>query len=160
MSRYRSSSEYGEAPSDSEIGVSFEDLDAEQVDALDALVRRILESPTCVPLDDLPANASDADIARVVTRVPLPRRIALAARGNLRERELTRHGERILAGGDMYEQHKAFMDWASRYDSAGPEMRSLETHRRWARQLQCQVLELKGPEPVEAWLGDVLAALD
>ena len=79
---------------------------------------------------------------------------------NLRERELTRHGERILAGGDMYEQHKAFMDWASRYDSAGLEMRSLETHRRWARQLRCPVLELRGPSPVEAWLGEVLAALD
>lgn len=76
----------------------------------------------------------------------------------LRDREMTRHGDRIRKGGDMYELHNEFLDWAQRYDTAGYEIRSLETHRRWAQMLRCPVLELKGPAPVEAWVGEVLAA--
>jgi adenylate kinase family enzyme len=31
----------------------------------------------------------------------------------LRQREIERYGERIMPGGDMYEQSQAFLDWAA-----------------------------------------------
>lgn len=123
-------------------------------------------------IDDMGANGSsrqwilggsicgwgDALIPRfeLAVFVYLPANIRMQ---RIREREATRHGERILEGGDMHEQHLEFMDWARRYDTAGYEIRSLETHRRWAQMLRCPVLELQGPAPVEAWVGEILAAV-
>ena len=40
----------------------------------------------------------------------------------LRKREQERFGDRIAPGGDMYEHHLDFMEWAGKYDTAGVEM--------------------------------------
>lgn len=67
----------------------------------------------------------------------------------LRARELAAFGERILPGGDMYENHQEFMEWAARYDTAGPEQRSLARQKVWEEGLPCPRLVLDGGAGVE-----------
>ena len=62
----------------------------------------------------------------------------------LHARELARFGERILAGGDMYEGHNNFLDWAERYDTMDPPERCLKLHEQWAETLMCPVLRVDG----------------
>lgn len=65
----------------------------------------------------------------------------------LRAREFARFGERILPGGDMYENHRNFLDIASRYDTDGSPC--LKVHEQWAATLPCPVLHIDGTEPIE-----------
>lgn len=61
-------------------------------------------------------------------------------------RELRRFGDRILPGGDMYEDHLRFLDCVSRYDTdASP---NLAEHEAWARSLPCPVLRTDGVRPI------------
>ena len=62
----------------------------------------------------------------------------------LHERELAVFGDRILEGGDMYEEHRRFLDSASRYESDGSPC--LKTHLDWAAALPCEVLYLDGED--------------
>ena len=58
----------------------------------------------------------------------------------LRAREVERYGaERLSAGGDLHDDHVAFMQWAARYDVAGEEQRSLAAHEAWIAQLPTSV---------------------
>lgn len=77
----------------------------------------------------------------------------------LRAREAMRYGARIGPGGDMREASIEFLDWAARYDSAGPEQRSLVAHEAWLETLNVPVLRLDSAAPVPALLRAVLAAL-
>ncbi len=67
----------------------------------------------------------------------------------LKKREQERFGNRIDIGGDMYEDHRKFMDWASRYDSGDLSMRSKSKHDEWEKQLQCRKILLDGSLPLE-----------
>lgn len=54
----------------------------------------------------------------------------------LLKREQARYGNhRISEGGDMHSLHLEFMDWASRYDTAGSEQRSRRSHEQWIESL-------------------------
>jgi adenylate kinase family enzyme len=46
----------------------------------------------------------------------------------LHRREQARFGERILPGGDMYEQSQVFLAWAASYDEGGLDIRSRRLH--------------------------------
>lgn len=50
----------------------------------------------------------------------------------------------MLAGGSKYEQSKAFLEWASLYDTAGMEVRSRALHEHWMADLSCPVLKIEG----------------
>ncbi|TNJ37467.1 adenylate kinase [Phaeobacter sp. B1627] len=53
----------------------------------------------------------------------------------LRSREQTRFGERIEEGGDMFQIHVNFIDWATGYDDPNFNGRNVGMHERWlARQ--------------------------
>jgi len=39
----------------------------------------------------------------------------------------------------MYEIYTAFMAWAGKYDSAGPEQRSRFVHEHWLRELPSRI---------------------
>ncbi len=89
---------------------------------------------------------------------PLIPRFTLAVRLNtptpvrmerLRRREFARYGQRILPGGDMYEQSRAFLDWAARYDDGVPPLRSRALHDLWQQQLSCPLLTLDGTLPLD-----------
>jgi len=84
---------------------------------------------TLIPLFDL--------VVRLV--VPLEERIS-----RLEKREYLRFGERIRAGGDMYEEHQNFLQWASEYDSGDVSMRSKVMHDEWQKVILCKLIILDG----------------
>lgn len=92
----------------------------------------------------------------LAVRMELPPEIRLS---RLETRERSRFGDRILPGGDMERQHREFMDWAARYDTAGPEIRSRALHDKWQEKLACPVVELDGSLSVEALLKKLAAYL-
>jgi hypothetical protein len=49
----------------------------------------------------------------------------------------------------MYEAHLEFLEWAARYDSAGPEQRSRALHEEWLRKVTCPIVVVDGTLPVE-----------
>lgn len=77
----------------------------------------------------------------------------------LDRREAKRYGARIRPGGDMHETHRAFRDWASRYDDPGFKGRNLAQHERWLAGLAAPVLRLRGEPPVAELEERVIAAL-
>ncbi|WP_042202616.1 AAA family ATPase [Paenibacillus camerounensis] len=74
----------------------------------------------------------------------------------LRAREYERYGTESLPGGSRYEDVQAFLEWASLYDTAGPEVRSRKLHEAWMLELDCPVLRLEGDFPVEERVEAVL----
>lgn len=67
----------------------------------------------------------------------------------IKKREYARFGERIMPGGDMYEHHLDFLEWASKYDTAGAEMRSKAKHDEYQKLLQCPVVVVDGAGDLE-----------
>jgi adenylate kinase family enzyme len=74
-------------------------------------------------------------------------------------REGDRFGPRILPGGDMHENHKAFMSWAAAYDDDGFSGRNRRRHERWLERLPVPVTRLSGDRPVDELVRDVLASM-
>lgn len=63
----------------------------------------------------------------------------------LKERERKEFGvEALSPGGKMYENHKGFLEWASKYDNGGLDMRSKLTHELWLSKIDCSVLRIEG----------------
>lgn len=62
----------------------------------------------------------------------------------LMQREKERYGTRIEPGGDMYQQHLEFFEWAKSYDNGGMNMRSKTKHDEWQKLLTCELLCLDG----------------
>ena len=62
------------------------------------------------------------------------------ARVNQRAQE--QFGDRILEGGDLFQNHLRFLDSVARYDTDGSP--NLKTHTEWANTLACEVLRLNG----------------
>ena len=67
----------------------------------------------------------------------------------LRAREYAHFGSRIEPGGDMYEQHQKFIEWASSYDTGGVEIRSKAMHDEWQKLLKCPLVTVDGSLPLE-----------
>lgn len=67
----------------------------------------------------------------------------------LREREYKKFGARIQPGGDMYQIHQEFLDWASRYDTGSVTMRSKENHDEWQKLLQCKQIIVNGENSLD-----------
>jgi hypothetical protein len=77
----------------------------------------------------------------------------------LRRREHKRFGERILPGGDMYEQSQAFLAWAASYDSGGIDIRSRQLHEQWLGTLPCPILCIEGEYSIEEQLAVLLVEI-
>ena len=99
---------------------------------------------------------------------PLMPRFTLAVRlvtptdvrlGRIERRERARFGDRILPGGDMYDQHAAFIKWAAAYDDGPATMRSRAMHDLWQQKLTCPLLTLEGTRPVDELAEAVLQNL-
>jgi adenylate kinase family enzyme len=67
----------------------------------------------------------------------------------LRQREFQRFGERIREGGDMFESHEKFIEWANQYDSGVQSGRSRMRHNQWMQTLKCPVLKIEGDYSLE-----------
>lgn len=81
----------------------------------------------------------------LAVRVVIDSELRLA---RLKKREQERFGERIAPGGDMYEHHLEFIEWASKYDTAGVEIRSKAKHDEWQNQLLCPIIVVDSVEDV------------
>ena len=86
-------------------------------------------------------------VIRLVT--PTEQRIA-----RLKEREFQRFGNRICEGGDMYEEHLKFINWAREYDDGDETMRSKAMHDKWEKLVMqnCRHMSLDGTQPVQRLL--------
>ena len=65
------------------------------------------------------------------------------------KREKERFGSRIKPGGDMYQQHQEFIEWAKSYDAGGMNKRSKIKHDVWQKLLPCEILYLNGADTIE-----------
>lgn len=70
----------------------------------------------------------------------------------LQKREYERFGERIHAGGDMYGNHREFIEWAKTYDTAGADQRSRALHEGWFKQISCPLLRVDGTKSIDELL--------
>jgi hypothetical protein len=94
----------------------------------------------------------------LVVFVVTPTAVRLA---RLRAREVQRYGpEAIASGGPLHQAHIEFMDWAARYDTGGPEMRSVALHQGWMSNLPCVTLRLDGDRPVADQLARIEAFVE
>jgi len=59
-------------------------------------------------------------------------------------REFNRNGERIKLGGDLYIQHRKFIEYIATYDNGGMEGRSLASQEAWANRLTCPIVRVDG----------------
>jgi adenylate kinase family enzyme len=73
----------------------------------------------------------------------------------LKAREYARFGDRILDGGDMFDNHREFVEWARTYDTAGMEQRSRTLHMEWAKTLKCPLIELDGTSDFHSQAGNI-----
>lgn len=77
----------------------------------------------------------------------------------LEARERANFGSRLDPGGDMYENHREFMDWAARFDTGGLDIRSRASLDAWQERMRCPVITLDSADPVESNVIRVLDAL-
>jgi adenylate kinase family enzyme len=110
------------------------------LDALRGSDRWVLAGSLCGWGDDVVPLLDLAVYVTTETSVRLQR---------LRDRESQRFGRRVLEGGDMYEQHKAFLDWAARYDDGPVDMRSRQLHENWLLRLHCRICRVNGARPID-----------
>lgn len=66
----------------------------------------------------------------------------------LKTREREKFGSRIDIGGDMYDNHVEFINWAASYDNGGIDMRSKVKHDNWQKQLLCPLILVDGSMPI------------
>ena len=76
----------------------------------------------------------------------------------LRQRELERYGERIMPGGDMYEQSQEFLNWAASYDDGDVNIRSRRLHEQWLSKLPCPIVCIEGEHSIEEQIDVLMAA--
>ena len=119
-----------------------------------ALMKRDIEEAENVVLSGALAGWGDPLIPlfTLAVRIELPQDIRIE---RLRQREKARFGSRIDPGGDMYEQHLAFIEWAKTYDTGGMEHRSKMRHDAWEKTLPCEIVYLNGADTLENSFGAV-----
>ncbi|MDD4495501.1 MAG: AAA family ATPase, partial [Eubacteriales bacterium] len=67
----------------------------------------------------------------------------------IKRREIKRFGDRVLEGGDMYEQRQRFHDFVA--------SRSLEGIEKWAETLMCPMLRIDGTKDYRKTATDIAA---
>lgn len=67
----------------------------------------------------------------------------------LKEREKKDFGSRINIGGDMYQDHVEFIEWAAAYDTGDINMRSKLKHDNWEKLLKCKQLIVHGEDDLK-----------
>jgi hypothetical protein len=92
----------------------------------------------------------------LVVVLSIPHDIRMA---RLHRREHARFGERILPGGDMYEQSQAFLAWAASYDEGGVDMRSRQRHDQWLSTLPCPILCFEAEYSIEEYLAVLMVEI-
>lgn len=84
------------AEGDAQLAVSFDVMQPEQQQTLEAMIGRVVQGQAEVSLDELRPGAPPVEVRKVLDRIPLPHRVALATKGKPREREHLRHDSHPL----------------------------------------------------------------
>ena len=77
----------------------------------------------------------------------------------LKNRETERYGDRIKSGGDMFEIHTAFHQWALQYDDPTFSGRNRAKHETWLTVQEAPILCLDGTSTVSHLVSLVIQAL-
>ena len=77
---------------------------------------------------------------------------ALTREKRLRERELKNFNKRILKGGDMFEEHEIFIEWALQYEDGAQGGRSRSRHEEFIKRLPCKTIRLTNEKDAETLL--------
>jgi uridine kinase len=67
----------------------------------------------------------------------------------LMKREKKNFGSRIEIGGDMYQNHVEFIEWAAAYDTGDIDMRSKAKHDQWQKLLKCKQITVNGEDDLK-----------
>ena len=67
----------------------------------------------------------------------------------IKKREKKRFGTRIEKGGDMYQSHLDFLEWAKLYDTGDRNVRSNAKYDEWQNLLTCPILHLNGADQLD-----------
>lgn len=67
----------------------------------------------------------------------------------IKKREKQKFGNRIEPGGDMYQHHADFLEWARLYDTGKLNMRSKREHDDWQKLLKCKQIILNGADDID-----------
>lgn len=78
----------------------------------------------------------------------------------LRTREKERYGEAIEPGQPQHEAYVQFIEWATKYDHGGPDMRSKAMHDDWLSRLECPVLRIEEDISVDDKIAMIMEMLD
>jgi adenylate kinase family enzyme len=106
----------------------------------------IAEHPKCVISGSL-CGWGDVFIPRfdLVVFIDIPTDIRIK---RLETQKAERFGERICKGGDMFDNHIDFIEWAKKYDTNSPPERCRKLHEEWFKLLQCPLVRVDGTKPV------------
>ncbi|WP_254444102.1 AAA family ATPase [Klebsiella oxytoca] len=77
----------------------------------------------------------------------------------IRQRELLRFGDAILAGGEQYDRYCAFMAWAGAYDTSPDITRSAERHRQWLANLTTPRLVITNDKTIDEAVNIIFSGL-
>lgn len=81
----------------------------------------------------------------------------------LKKREFERYGESVCEDGDqrealIYEQSRAFLEWAAAYDTGTKTGRNPQRHEAWMKTLDCPVVRLVNDD-LDSSVKTVIAAI-
>ncbi len=62
----------------------------------------------------------------------------------LENRETERYGEKLLTDKNIWQNSKAFLQWANQYENPNFDGRSFKVHNNWIELLDCKVLRIDG----------------
>lgn len=122
------------------------------------LLQKELEQADNVALSGSLVDWGDALIPLFTLAIRLETETACRIQ-RLKAREEAAFGARVLPGGDMYQNHQAFLQWAAKYDTGDIHMRSKIKHDAWQLRLQCKQLVLNGADPLAQNLKRIKQAL-
>lgn len=83
---------------------------------------------------------------KLAVLISVPKEIRME---RIKRREIERFGDRVLKGGDMYEQRQKFHDFVT--------SRPLERIERWAETLTCPILRIDGTKDYRKTAADIAA---
>lgn len=87
----------------------------------------------------------------------LPQDIRMA---RLIKREEQRYGEDIKPNRQKHPQFIEFIEWASKYDNGGLDIRSRVTHEEWLKGLSCPTIRIEGDLETEKRIEIILERID
>ncbi len=70
----------------------------------------------------------------------------------IQKREQRRFGDRVKPGGDLYEQHLDFLEWVSKYDELGEDVRSKKQHLKWIEDMDVPTVTIQDMHTVDELL--------